>query len=500
MNAPLRRVGFVLVLLFGLLFVNLNYVQAYRADEYRNSDYNGRVQIDEYRRQRGSILVGRDLQAAARSVETDGQLKYLREYPFDGTYAHILGFNPVNGRPTGIERLENDFLAGTSDKLFVDRIRYLFTGGSAPGGNVLTTLSRAGQETALEQLRDNATGTGTGAVVALDPRTGAVQVLVSLPTYNPNPLAAHDTEAAGAAYQELEDDPDRPLLNRAISERYPPGSTFKVIDSAALLDGGASPDTVLEAGVTYTPPDTTNPIANAPGVVCGDQLTLRQALTVSCNTAFSRAAVEELGTQALREAAAAFGFEEVPTFTEDEDNDLVVAPSVTGEILDPDGSDDLPALAQSAIGQASVAMTPLQGALIAATVANGGRQMRPYLVQQLQAPDLSSAYTASPDELRRPVSGEIAAQLRDMMVSVVQNGTGTNAQIADYVVGGKTGTAEHGEGEPDHGWFIGFVLRGDEPISAVAVLLESAGDGGSPEAARIAGEVMRAIIGEQGGD
>lgn len=492
--------GVVLLVLFGLLFVNLNWVQAYKATEYRTSPYNGRVRLAEYERQRGTIVVGRDAQEAAVSVETDGELAFLRGYPYEELYAHVVGYKPVNGEATGIEWLENDFLSGTSDKLFADRLRDLFTGEHTPGGNVLTTLSRPAQETALKELRDNETGTDRGAVVALDPRTGAVQALVSLPTFDPNPLVSHDTEEAAATYEELETDPDRPLNNRAVAERYPPGSVFKIIDSAAALQQGLTPDSELTGGSSYTAPDTTQPIGNAPGVVCPKKISLQQALTVSCNTAFSRLAVEQLGGETVKSTARAFGFgdEELTVGRLDADG-IKVEPSVTGDIRDPDGSDDLPTLAQSAIGQANVQMTPMQGALIAATVANGGRQVRPYLVQQLQAPDLSSEYTADPEELRRPIDETVAAQLRDMMVSVVENGTGWNARISGYVVGGKTGTAETGGDSPDHGWFVGFVMDGETPISAVGVFLENAGPGGSAEATRIAGQVMRAVIADRGG-
>jgi peptidoglycan glycosyltransferase len=274
---------------------------------------------------------------------------------------------------------------------------------------------------------------------------------------------------------------------------------MKVIVAAAALQKGLTPDTVLAGGESYQAPDTSHVIGNAPGVVCPGQISLKQALTVSCNTAFSRLGVEQLGSDAVRSTAEAFGFGTEPRLAQDEkDNVLRVARSRTGELKDPDGTDDRPKLAQSCIGQADVAMTPLQGALIAATVANGGRQMRPYLIEKLTAPDLSTIEAAQPRTLRTPVNGQVAGDLRDMMVSVVSSGTGRNARINGYVVGGKTGTAEFGESNVDHGWFIGFVMKENQPIAAVAVLLEGAGRGGSAEAARIAGQVMRAVINERG--
>jgi peptidoglycan glycosyltransferase len=501
MNAPLRRVGVVVILLFGLLFANLNWVQGYKADAYRTSDYNGRVQVAEYQRQRGVIAAGRDSKALATSKATDGRLKYLRTYPFNSMYAHVVGYKPVNGAATGIEKSENEFLAGNSSELIPDRIRDLFTGDQTAGGNVLLTLSRRAQETAQKELADNRVGAGKGAVVAMDPRTGAVQAMVSMPSFNPNPLASHDPAAAEEAYQKLDKDPDKPLLNRATQDTLPPGSTFKVIDTAAALENGYTAETEIPAGRSYTPPQTTREIHNAASSICpGAKVTLMDALTHSCNTGFAQLGVK-LGGSVLRDKAKAFGFEDDSlTCGRLNADGLPVAASHTGDMQRPDGEEDPAAVAQSAIGQRDVRMTPMLGALIAATVANNGVQMRPYLVEQLRGPDLTTIhYRASPDELRRPISAEVAGQMQAMMVSVVEHGTGTNARIGGYTVGGKTGTAQNGD-RPDHGWFIGYAIKDGKPISAVAVLLQNAGGGGSAEAARIAQRVMRAVIADRGGD
>jgi peptidoglycan glycosyltransferase len=498
MNAPLRRVGVVAMILFGLLFANLNWVQAYKADEYRTSDYNGRVQFAEYERERGKIVAGG--KALAQSKPTGGDLKFQRSYPFKETYAHVIGYKPVNLADTAVEKYENDFLAGTSDRLYADRLRDLWSNSKSPGGNVLLTLSPTAQQKAVEKLSSNRVGATRGAVIALNPRSGAVLAMASMPSFDPNPLASHDTKAAQAAYNRLLADPKKPLLNRAVSETFPPGSTFKVIDAAAALEKGLTEQSVLTGGSTYKPPDTSQVIGNAPGVDCPTKITLKQALTVSCNTAFSRLAVEKLGAAELKKKANDFGFGDTGlSVGQLEDGGVTAAASQTGDITDPDGTDDRPALAQSAIGQANVRMTPLQGALMAAAVANNGSQMRPYLVQVLQGSDLTTNhYTAQPRELRRPVSPQDAAVLQDMMVSVVQNGSGKNANIDGYTVGGKTGTAQAGDNVENHGWFIGFVKKGNEPIAAVAVLLQNAGGGGSAEAADIAGEVMKAIIKDRG--
>ncbi len=500
MNAPLRRVGVVVMILFGLLFANLNWIQAYKANEYRNSDYNGRVQVAEYERKRGNIEVGGT--AVAISKETGGKLKFLRTYPSGQTYAHVLGYKPVNLAETGIERTENDFLAGTSGQFAGDRIKDMFTGDETGGGNVLLTISKRAQEAAYKQLQNNQVGATRGAAIAIDPRTGAVQALVSMPSFDPNPLTSHDTDGATTAYNKLEKDPDRPLANRALSETLPPGSTFKIVVAAAALENGIGQQTEIPAGASWTPPTSGQPIRNAVSSICPEsQVTLMDAVTESCNTGFAQLGVR-LGADKIKEKARQFGFEQDDlTVGQLGEGGLSVAASQTGDMTAPGGATDPAALAQSSIGQRDVRMTPLQGALIAASVANGGSQMRPYLVKQLLAPDrTTSYYNAKPRELRQPVSGQVASDLRDMMISVVKNGTGRKAAIDGYIVGGKTGTAQSGPNTPDHGWFIGFALDKDgTPISAVCVELERAGSGGSAEAARIASRIMAAAIADSGG-
>ena len=196
MNAPLRRVGVVVLVLFGLLFVNLNWVQGYLASSYRNNEHNGRVQLTEYQRQRGTIAVvnGRDQVPVAKSVETSDQLKYLRQYPVDpNAYASIVGYKPVNGVATGIERAEDDFLSGTSDALFSERLRAMFTGQKTTGGNVLLTIDQKVQEIAYNDLLHNGTDAKNGAVVALDPATGAILAMATTPSYDPNQIVTHST-------------------------------------------------------------------------------------------------------------------------------------------------------------------------------------------------------------------------------------------------------------------------------------------------------------------
>lgn len=497
MNAPLRKAGVVMIVLFGLLFIQLNWIQVYKADEYRTDDENNRVRVQqqEYERQRGQVIV--DGEAVAVSVETKDTLKYLRTYPGGEMYAHIVGYRPVNLAAINIERVENEFLNGTADAFAADRLLEMFTGKQSTGGNVVLSVKKQVQEAAYNGLINNDTAARGGAVVAIDPETGAILGLASTPSFDPNPLVSHDFDAAAEAFDALEKDAGKPLLNRAVAETFPPGSTFKVLVAAAALQNGLTPDTELVGGESYTAPNAGQPIRNSPGVNCPDTITLQNALRVSCNTAFARLGVEQVGADRVKRVAQDFGFETAPNFDRDDRNLMRVTESHTGPIQNPDGTADPAVLAQSCIGQNEVRMTPLQAALVAATIANNGTQMRPYLIDTLQGPDLNPLGRADLEVLRKPVSADVAAQLREMMNSVVSSGTGTNARIEGFEVGGKTGTAETGE-DRDHGWFIGYARKDGRPVVAVAVLLQNAGAGGSAEAAQIAGQVMRAAIAAKG--
>ncbi|MDT5035048.1 MAG: penicillin-binding protein [Micromonosporaceae bacterium] len=489
MNAPLRRVGVVVLVLFGLLFVNLNYVQAYKADDYRTDPHNSRVQISEYQRQRGSIEAAGGV-VLAQSSPTNDELRYQRSYPLGPQYADLVGYKPVNLQSTGIERLENAYLQGNSDSQVAERWLAMLTGKRTSGGNVLLTVTAPAQTVAYNALRDSSVH--KGAVVALDPTTGAILAAVSAPSFDPNPLTSHDTDAATQYANRLNADPNKPLLNKAFSETFPPGSTFKVIDSATALSEGMKPSDVITGGSSFTAPQTTHAIPNEAGVVCADQITLIQALTVSCNTAYARLAVEKLGADKITQMAKAFGFEEAPRIDQDNDNIMGTVASHTGSFVDAGGQVDQPTVALSAIGQSNVRMTPLQGALMAATVANAGGRMRPYLIDKELAGDRTPTYVAKPHLDKQVIEPSVAVDLRDMMVSVVENGTGRRAKVSGVQVGGKTGTAENGGRA--HGWFIGFAIKDGKPMAAVAVFLENTGDSGSGEAASIAGKVMNAII------
>lgn len=489
MNGPLRRVAAACLVLFGLLLVNVNYLQVVKAADYRNNRGNSRVLLRTYAQERGPIAVGTGpgRQALARSVKTTDRLTYLRTYPGGETYAHATGFFSLVYGATEIERAENSVLSGDDPRLFTRRLSDYVTGREPQGGSVVLTLQPGAQRAAYDGLAGR-----RGAAVALDPKTGAILALVSSPSYDPNTLASHDPAAIRRAYRSLVDNPSQPLLNRALRQTYPPGSTFKIVTAAAALSDGTvqSPQTVIPAPRELLLPQTSVPLKNFGGETCdpSGRQSLLDALRISCNTAFAQLALG-VGQRDLRAQARAFGFGDAGLQVP-----LQTATSVFPDQLTP------PQVGQSGIGQFEVRATPLQMAMMAAGVANGGTVMKPYLVREVQAPDLSTIDTASPQVYQRAVSPRVAAQLQEMMLAVVQSGTGTNAQIAGVQVAGKTGTAQHGAGQAPHAWFVGFAPA-DNPQVAVAVVVEDGGTLGSEAtggavAAPIARDVMRAVLGQ----
>jgi peptidoglycan glycosyltransferase len=482
-NAPLRKVAISVLVLFTLLIVNVNIIQVVRADDLRGNSRNTRVLTEEYSRARGAMVV--DGNEIAYSTKTDDSLTYLRRYANGPLYAAATGYYSVLFGNWALERAENDVLAGTDDRLAFDRLGDILTGRDPKGGNVELTLDPAVQQAAMDGLEGV-----TGAVVAIDPSTGAILGMASTPTYDPNQLSSHDP-AAMRAYRESitpaegSEDPD-PTTNQAISERYPPGSIFKVVVSAAALASGKyTPETTVPAPDQLALPGSSRPLLNYNGESCngGADQTLIDALTTSCNTAFGQLGMD-LGEDKVRSMAEAFGIN-----GEGFKTPLAVAPSTVGDI--PDAA----ALAQTSIGQKDVTLTPMQAAMIASAVANDGSLMKPYLVDSIQAPDLTVVDQTDPEEMSRPISADVAGQLTQMMTSVVDNGTGKKARIDGVEVAGKTGTAQNAG--PDHNWFIGFAPA-EDPKIAVAVFVRNGGGTGGDTSAPIAKSVIQAYLDGQG--
>ena len=480
MIRQINRVTAAIIVLLLALIINLSYIQVFKAGDLRNQAGNQRVTLTEYSRERGPILLGS--QTIAESTPTTDSLKYLREYGDGSTYAAITGFYSLVYGATGIESEANDVLAGNDSRFFVDRLQQLFANREPKGGAIRLTIDPDAQLAAMKALNGR-----TGAVVAIDPTTGAILALASSPSFDPNLLSSHDAQEIQNTYEELNADSNQPMLNRPLAMTLPPGSTFKLVTAAAALESGKYfAESELPGPTEINLPGTDVQLGNWNGKSCGtdDVTTLRAALEISCNTAFAWLGME-LGADAIGEQAQKFGFEsefEVP---------MTAAVSRFPTDL------NKPQTAMSAIGQFDVRATALQMAMVAAGIANDGVVMKPYLVSQILGPDLTVLQNTNPSAFGRAMSVENSKILRDMMVGVVTKGTASNARISGINVGGKTGTAENAPGEPAHAWFVGLAPS-DQSKVAVAVVLQNGGGAsevsGNALAAPIAAAVMRAVL------
>lgn len=482
MNAPIRRVSTFVALLFATLLISTTWIQFVQAKSLNAREDNRRTLLSTYARERGQILAGDTV--LAESVPVDNEFKFVRRYPQGEVYADVTGYYSFYGASGGIESTENALLSGRSDKLFYRRVSDLFTGRRAQGANVVLTINPKAQQAAWDALGDQ-----RGAAVALNPKTGEILAMVSKPGYDPNALASHDLKAVDTAYQSLNGDPARPLVNRAISGNlYPPGSTFKVVTAAAALSTGKWTETSEIPGpANLDLPQTTVGLPNSGGRACGpgDKVTLQDAMRISCNTAFGWLGLE-MGGDKLREQAGRFGFGDQLSIP------MRVTPSKVPAELNP------PQTAQAAVGQYDVRVTPLEMAMVAGGIANKGVVMKPHLVQSILASDLTTIDTESQSTLTEAVSPQVAAQLTSMMELVVSNGTGTAAQMSGVRVAGKTGTAQHAPGAAPHAWFISFAPA-DNPSIAVAVVVEEGGTAGNEAsggqtAAPISKAIMEAVL------
>jgi peptidoglycan glycosyltransferase len=496
MNRPIKRVVIAVVVLFGLLIGNATYVQFVKADSLRNNSNNSaRLRLIEYSQPRGDILAGDKV--IATSTKTDDRLKYLRTYPDGKVYATVTGYAGIYSS-WGMEHLEDPILSGSDSRLTVNHLKEFFTGKSPQPGNVELTIDPQAQEAAYAAMAKQ-----TGAVVALNPQTGEILALVSTPSYDPNTLTSHDTDADTKAYDALDHDKSQPLLDRAISQTYPPGSIFKTVIAAAALSAGKKPSDRIPAVDGLTLPGSTHVLHNFDNESCGNGQTdtLINAYAISCNTAFAQLGLD-LGAPAVQAEAEKFGITgkgmSVP---------LTVAGSCLGPPKD-DGScdntiSDQAKLAESSIGQQDVRVTPLQGAMLAAAVANGGTLMQPYLVKDVTAADGTVIDKTTPKVMSHPMTPDVASELNTMMEAVVNSGTGTAAQIDGVQVAGKTGTADNAPGAAPHAWFIGYAPA-KNPQVAVAVLIEHGGVAGNETtgglaAAPIAKKVIEAVLADSGG-
>lgn len=488
MNEPVRRLSIVVLTLVLMLMMSASFIQVINASDLNQDPRNVRTLYRQYGNFRGPFVV--DGESIVWSAPVDDPYNYQRTYADGALYAPATGFYSIVYGRTALEQTENELLNGTADSLFWTRLGNLFAGEQQQGASIELTLKASMQRVATEQLGDQ-----RGAVVALDPRTGQILAMVTSPSYDPAMLAGHDTAEVNANYQELLNREDGPLINRAIAgDTYPPGSTFKLIDAAAALEAGYDADTELYAPQELELPGTSSTIGNYGGATCSstDYMTLADALRISCNTAFADLGMD-LQWSVVQRKAEDFGWTD----------GITVPLTVTKSRLPENPNESQTAM--SALGQYDVRATPLQMAMVAAGIANDGVLMKPYLVDTVRASDLTVVDVTSPEIYKEAMTRSDANTLTEMMVGVVDSGTGTAARINGVEVAGKTGTAETGQDTSPHAWFVSFAPA-DDPVVALAVIVENGGSVGDEAtggavAAPIAKAVMEeAIRLEQEGD
>jgi peptidoglycan glycosyltransferase len=481
-NRAIRRVGIGVTVLVLLLVAQLTYLQVYDADNLANDPRNIRAALRDFSRPRGKIVTA-DGQILARSVKTGDELKFQRLYPTGPLFSQIVGYQSFAFGDNGVERTYNSELAGRDPLLQIRNVGDVLA-GKEPIGNVVLTLNAG-----LQGVARDALGNQRGSVVVMNPKTGSILAMYSNPSYDPQPYAGHNSNDVQAYNQLLRANPDKPDLPRAYRERYPPGSTFKVLTTSVALGlGQVTPETNFPTLSQLPLPQTTNTLKNFGGESCGG--TLARSFQQSCNTTFGQIGLD-LGDR-FPPGLEQFGIYSAPP--------LDVAPGAAQSTGPPPGSfqQNKPNFAFAGIGQGDVFVTPLEMALAASGVANNGQIMQPHVAERITDGDDNSVKSIDPKAWRTAMSPQVAATVTQLMISVVEGGTGTAARIPGVSVAGKTGTAQNQTGAP-HAWFVGFAPA-EDPQVAVAVIVEHGGDAGSEAtggkvAAPIAAQMMRTVLG-----
>jgi len=484
-NPAIRRVGVALIVLLLLLVGQLTYLQLVDANSLNHNPHNTRALLQNANRPRGDIVTADGVVVAHSVKVSDGTVfKYLRQYPTKELFSQVVGYQSFLFGSTGVERTYNRDLTGQSLQLQLNNVGGLLSGNQITGTAVLSMRAD------LQRAAQQALGFQRGSVVLLDVKSGQILAMYSTPSYDPNPLAVHSNTLAQAAFTALNQNPDRPSLPRAYRERYPPGSSFKTITASAALETGvATPQTNFPTLTQLTLPQTTSTLKNFGGESCGGSLV--DSFTFSCNTTFGRLGLQ-LGDQFVP-AMAKFGIGSAPP--------LDVSPGAVPSLGPPAGSfqQNQPLFALAGIGQGDDAVTPLQMALVADGIANGGVIMQPRVVQEIRDSNDKLVQRFSPTPWMTATTPQVAAAVTQMMVSVVQRGTGTGAQIPGVTVAGKTGTAQTVQGANPHAWFVAFAPA-EAPRFAVAVLVEHGGNAGNDAtggrvAAPIAAQMLKLALG-----
>ena len=499
MTRGIRHVALVLMGCFGLLFVQLNRIQVFDAESLRDHPENTRTVQRDFERPRGRIVTA-DGVVVARTEEAEGSFERLRIYPEGELYAHSAGWFSFNLGADGVERAWNDQLSGRTAGLQLSGLAGVLDDREEIG-EVVLNLDHDIQLAAREALGDQ-----RGAVVVLDPRDGAVLALWGYPSFDPNELAGFNGGEVNESYRALLEADGDPLRAPTHREVYFPGSTFKIVTAAAALGEGVVTldQPVFPEVESYQPRFTDRAISNFGGRICGGPL--RDLVRQSCNAGFAQIGAELVGAEAMVRTAEAFGFNSVPPL--DLPNTVAsVMPTDFGIELEEPTDDvpagvvsDVPRLAQASIGQNDVAATPLQMALVAAAVANGGRVPAPRVVDRVLDARGRAVESTAEATWRTATSAAVAAELREAMLLTVADGTARSLAREGWVVGAKTGTAQVGTDPPrSHSWMIAFAGRaGQAPEVAIAVLVEglegSVDATGGSVAGPIAGAVLDAVL------
>ena len=480
-----RRAGTFCVLLIVALAAQATRVQVFQADRLDHNPANQRLTIERYSQPRGNILVGPD--TVTGSEPTGRRYDYKRTYTDGPLYAAVTGYSSQTYGNTQLEGIEDDLLSGTDNRLDSWVVWNEIARKQSPGGDVYTTIHKAAQQAATKGL-----GSQKGAVAAIEPATGRILALASTPTYDPGSFAG-SSGTDQAAWDKLQADTNQPMLNRALRQIYPPGSTFKVVTAAAALANGVVADINAPTGAPYpyVMPGTTTPLVNDTSACNRPGLSLDTAMVYSCNSVLGYLGVQT-GLEKMVSTAESFGF-----------NDAKLDVPVRAARSNFDTKMNQSQVALSSIGQFDTAATPLVMAMVAAGVANGGTVMYPQLVDRLTRSDGTSVQVMHPTAYRQALTPAVAGQVQQLMTDVVENGTGANARIRGATVGGKTGTAQQGidnTGIP-YAWFISWAKPAGSdkapPVAVAVVIADSSATDvtGGGLAAPIARSVMEAVLG-----
>ncbi len=492
MNRQIVRLTYVALFLIVGLVVMTTYWQTWAAAGLADRQDNAIKRVAEFSIDRGLIVATHPFKRLARNHArlVDGNRLYFRRYPQGPLAAQVVGYSTVGKSRTGLERSLNDYLTGANSNLSTlvdtafDRIR----GKTVEGNNVVLNLDLNAQRIALQQLGHNC-----GAVVALDPRTGKVLVMASAPSYDPNLVERRFRELSKITANCAN---PSPLLNRATAGLFIPGSSFKVITAASALESRKfTPGSrFYDPGYCTVYGKQVHNFADQSGPEVFGSLDFTTGLVHSVNSVFCKIG-QALGPKRILETARKFGFYETPPLETPSDERRASGLYNDGRLYYPKRDSDVD-VGRMAFGQERMLVTPLQMAMVAGAVSNGGQLMEPQVVDRIVTPKGHTILKKKPHLIRQAIRKGTARELADMMRDVVREGTGTAAQISGYSVGGKTGTAESDVAHSNTTWFIAFAGRSEEsaPEVAVAVVLQNQSGVGGTTAAPIARAVMEAIL------